>query len=320
MNSNQKTKRRLSKPFVIVVSIILVLAGFAGLSVYFDLGLTMGTGKAGPDVPIEPFKKVWSEKKIQLLGLGDSITAGFGVPKGYGYFDMLVKNPDNNMPDMAGRDLSIVFPKLLAENKSVSGSDSKHHLEKQIGKIAAYPADVFGVVVITTGGNDLIHSYGKNPPKECAMYGATLEQAKPWIDNYQSRLEQIILQIKSKFPGGCEIFIADIYDPSDGTGDTKKWLTGLPKWKDGEAILKCYNDIIENSAEKYKNVHFVGIHDEFLGHGIHCKKFWLRNYKFSDSHYWYNLGILEDPNLRGYDAIRRLFLQEMIEVFWGGKG
>ncbi|MBC8117927.1 MAG: hypothetical protein H7062_26345 [Candidatus Saccharimonas sp.] len=40
---------------------------------------------------------------------------------------------------------------------------------------------------------------------------------------------------------------------------------------------------------------------EFLGHGIHCTHYW----------YWDNL---EDPNDRGYDAIRRLFLIEMARI------
>ena len=49
---------------------------------------------------------------------------------------------------------------------------------------------------------------------------------------------------------------------------------------------------------------------EFLGHGVHCTHFWHREYRPADPHYWY-WDNLEDPNDRGYDAIRRLFLIEM---------
>jgi len=35
-----------------------------------------------------------------------------------------------------------------------------------------------------------------------------------------------------------------------------------------------------------------------------------------DPHYWYS--IIEDPNARGYDALRRLFLNEMAAVFAPG--
>ena len=37
------------------------------------------------------------------------------------------------------------------------------------------------------------------------------------------------------------------------------------------------------------------------------------NYRPDDPHYWYFKN-LEDPNDRGYDAIRRVFLLKMIEV------
>jgi hypothetical protein len=111
--------------------------------------------------------------------------------------------------------------------------------------------------------------------------------------------------------------LANIYDPSDGTGNTNRWLTGLPYWPDGLLILAEYNKIISQCAEKHNNVHLVDIHSSFLGHGIHCKKFWLKNYRFNDPHYWYS--IIEDPNQRGYDAIRRLFLLEMVRVFVNNK-
>ena len=171
-----------------------------------------------------------------------------------------------------------------------------------------------GIVVLTTGGNDLIHNYGRTPPKEGAMYGATFEQAKQWIKKFEDRLDQMISDIGRKFPGGCHIFLANIYDPSDGTGDTQSCFTGLPTWPDGLLILKAYNEIISNCSAKYLNVYLVNVYDTFLGHGIHCKKFWLRNYRYDDPHYWYYLNI-EDPSQRGYDAIRRVFLLEMIKVF-----
>jgi hypothetical protein len=50
----------------------------------------------------------------------------------------------------------------------------------------------------------------------------------------------------------------------------------------------------------------------FLGHGIHCRKFWGAHYRFGDPHYWYAPN-LEDPNERGYDAIRRVFLNEILK-------
>ena len=175
------------------------------------------------------------------------------------------------------------------------------------------PADArtLGFVVITTGGNDLIHNYGRTPPREQAMYGATWDEAKPWIEEFAQRLETMVTGISSRFPGGCHIFLADIYDPTDGVGDIAR--VGLPTWPDGLRILGAYNEAIKSCTGRHTNVHLVDIHGAFLGHGIHCRQFWARHYDSKDPHYWYYTN-LEDPNERGYDAIRRCFLIEMAKV------
>ena len=296
----------------LVVAVVTVVIA-VGLYLYFNIYLPLGKGPAGPDVPIEPFNTVWREQPVLLYGIGDSITDGFGANKGFSYFDRLIRNPEGDAEDMVGKNLSKVFPDLRSMNKSESGSISFGHV-RMAENIEMQPSDVFGLIVMTSGGNDLIHSYGKKPPKEGAMYGATLEQAKPWIENYQQRLDEMVVTIRSKFPGGCEIFLANIYDPSDGTGDTKEFFTGLPAWPDGLVILAEYNRIIKECTTNYDFVHLVDIHTLFLGHGIHCRKFWTEHYVWSDSTYWYFINI-EDPSERGYDAIRRVFLLKMIDVF-----
>jgi hypothetical protein len=140
------------------------------------------------------------------------------------------------------------------------------------------------------------------------MYGASLEESKPWVENFGRRLESTLRQIESRFPGGCEIYIANIFDPTDGLGDAEH--AGLPRWKDSMMILDAYNLTIRNVTEKHPNIHLVDIHGNFLGHGIHCCQFWLKQFDWHDPHYWYYTN-LEDPNERGYDVIRRLFLIEM---------
>ena len=306
-------KKKLVSPFLkwFLIAVALFVAVTAGF-LHFNLSLSMGSGPAGPDVPIEPFQHVWSQQDVLLLGLGDSITVGVGASKGFLYFERLIKNPHQDSEDMMGKSLSSVFPKLTTKNIAVTGSTSLYH-SRLIKDLEIQPPDVLGIVVMTSGGNDIIHNYGDTPPKESAMYGATLDQAKPWIDNFEKRLNQMIIDIKAKFPGGCHIFLANIYDPSDGTGDTTVCFFGLPEWPDLLSILKAYNDIISQCTNRHDNVHLVNIHDPFLGHGFHCKKFWRKHYRSSDPHFWYYY-IVEDPNDRGYDAIRRLFLLEMIQT------
>jgi lysophospholipase L1-like esterase len=291
----------------------IVLAGFSLIAValaylFFRYYLPVGDGPAGPHVPREAFLKPWTSRKVLLVGIGDSVTAGYGVQPAYSYFARLANNPPDEFSDMQGICLATVLPSLQTKNIAVSGSTSLAHVGWIHEKLETQPADTFGLIVMTSGGNDLIHDYGRSKPREDAMYGATLEEAQPWIEGFAGRLSQMIAALKSKFPGGCMIFIADIYDPTDGLGDASR--VGLPSWPDGVAIHRKYNEMIQRCADTDPAVHVVPMRAAFLGHGIHCTQPWHGFYHFSDPHYWYAEN-LEDPNVRGYDAIRRLFLIEI---------
>jgi hypothetical protein len=260
----------------------------------------------------EAFHEPWTERPAVLLGLGDSMTAGLGASrKELNYFQRLLENPDDEFEDMKGRSLSLVIPNLEFENAAISGSNSIEHLDV-VKRLPIYEEEVLGIVVMTSGGNDLIHWYGRQPPAEGAMYGATLKEAKPWIAAYRSRLNEMCDLLNEKFPGGCEVFLGDIYDPTDGVGDAPSVF--LPDWPAALAVHGAYNDVIHETAKKRGNVHLVPIHATFLGHGSHCRQFWREHYESRDPHYWYHTNV-EDPNDRGYDALRRIFVNEMVTVF-----
>jgi lysophospholipase L1-like esterase len=277
----------------------------------------VGTGPAGPAVSADAFQKTWSTNQFILIGIGDSVTAGFGATDKHDYFDLLQQDDDVHDPDMVGRDLRHVLPNLKAHNFSTSYTVSEQHLRDQVPLIAVYPPKVRGIVVITTGGNDLIHDYGRSAPRDGAMYGCTYEQAIEWKDSFHARLRGILDGVIAKFPGGCDIFLANIYDPTDDVGDLEHAHLALPAWPDGVKILPLFNGLIADTCHNYTNVHLVDIHAALLGHGIHCGDRSNAYYHKDDPHYWY-FENLEDPNDRGYDAIRRLFLVEMSKVFANG--
>jgi lysophospholipase L1-like esterase len=307
-----KSRKRIRPVRLVVIAAICI--GVFFLIKHFWLSLPIGGGPAGPSVPAEAFRSVWSTRPVLLVGLGDSITDGYGASEGHSYFDMLIANPADEFPEMKGICLGSVLPNLKSLNLAVSGSTSIHHLEGQLARLEVQSPEVLGIVVMTTGGNDIIHNYGRSAPQEGAMYGATFEQARPWIAAFDERLATILKRIEQCFPGGCHIFLANIYDPTDGVGDADR--AGLPAWPDAMKVLAAYNEIIARHAEQRPNVHLVDIHGEFVGHGIHCTQPWQPHYRPADPHYWYYAN-LEDPNDRGYDAIRRLFLLEMIKAFQG---
>lgn len=303
----------MSRPKRLVLLVFVGLVLILGGRLYVDLFFArpVGEGPAGPAVAHEPFQRTWTDRPVLLLGVGDSITAGLGASSpDRTLFNRLADNPEDEFPGMEGICLSEVLPALDHENLAISGSTSLHHVDVIREELEQQDADTFGLVVMTTGGNDLIHSYGRRPPEEGAMYGATLEQARPWIRNFEDRLAVMLDLIGERFPGGSEIFLADIYDPTDGVGDAPSIY--LPDWPDGLAIHAEYNRRIREVASERPNVHVVPIHETFLGHGSHCRQFWRANYDPADPHYWYFRNI-EDPNDRGYDALRRVFLNTMVK-------
>ena len=124
-----------------------------------------------------------------------------------------------------------------------------------------------------------------------------MAQARPWINNFQVRLHRMIDLLEARFPGGCKIFLADVYDPTDGIGDAQN--AGLPKWPDGLQIHRAYNDVIHRCAAQRRCVVLVSLYEEFLGHGIHCVQPWREHYRDDDPHYWYASN-LEDPSCLGF--------------------
>ncbi|MEZ6135012.1 MAG: SGNH/GDSL hydrolase family protein [Pirellulaceae bacterium] len=302
--------RRIRLVILFCTGVLLVLAAVSYNSLF--LARPIGEGPAGPQVDRAQFSEVWTERNILLLGVGDSITAGLGAKSPqHSYFERMRVNPVDEYEDMSGSCLSHVIPNLTAKNVAVSGSTSIQHLDILSGDLLTpWDETVFGMVVVTTGGNDIIHSYGRSPPREGAMYGATLAEATPWIENFAQRLEQMLDKIESLFPGGCEIYLADIYDPTDGVGDAPSVF--LPPWPDGLAIHAAYNERLRTAAAERSNVFSIPLHQTFLGHGSHCRQFWREHYDRQDPHYWFYDNI-EDPNDRGYDAIRRVFLNKIAD-------
>lgn len=294
--------------------VVLGLAIIAAAAVYrhFRYGRPIGAGPAGPVVDRDQFSAIWSDRPVVLLGLGDSVTQGLGASPGMTYFGRILKNPASEFEDMNGIALSHVLPQTTARNLAISGTTSIECVDYQLPKLEIYDPSTFGVVVITTGGNDVIHNYGRTPPREGAMFGAKLSEISDWVPAYRHRLQTIADRVRQAFPGGCHIFIANIYDPTDGSGDINH--AGLPSWPDGLQVLAAYNQVLQQFADDNRDdVTLIDIRKEFLGHGIHCTQFWHPHYRKSDPCYWY-WDNLEDPNDRGYDAIRRLFLIEMARV------
>lgn len=304
----------LGRIFLMLVVFFMALGAFA-----WWFHLPMGEGPAGPPVPAEPFQRVWHDGKVLLVAYGDSIMTGFGSgQEEFGCFQRVQRTPAGDAPDMIGKDLSHVFPRLQAVSFAENSTTSGDHLDK-LALFPVMPPDVLGIVMLSTGGIDLIHDYGRSPPRDQAIYGATYPDAVGFALAFRGRLNRLLDGLRAKFPGGCHIFINNIFDPTDGVGDIEnvhpllRLIKPLPEWRDGVRVLDLWNRQIAEAAAEREFVHLVDIHSLMLGHGLHCRDNKNPHYHPGDPSYWYFIN-LEDPNRRGYDAVRRAFLLEMVRT------
>ncbi len=116
--------------------------------------------------------------------------------------------------------------------------------------------------------------------------------------NFDQRLETIARRVRETFPGGCQIFIANIYDPSDGAMGTSR--TRAAAWPDGLQVLAAYNQVLAKLAER--NPMCILLTCTRCSWDMESIAAVLASaLQTSDPHYWY-WDNLEDPNDRGYDA------------------
>ena len=125
----QRKKSRRLRLRIAFWSVFLLCALFLYL---FYIRRPVGSGPAGPTVPRAGFDRAWTRRPTLLLGLGDSVTEGYGASAGKGYFDRLFANPPDEFQDMRGISLSTVLPELAKLNRAVPGSTSLQHMKWQV--------------------------------------------------------------------------------------------------------------------------------------------------------------------------------------------
>lgn len=248
---------------------------------------------------------------LHVVGFGDSVTAGYCASPGRDYFSLLIDNDDAAYPGYTGRDLDSHFTTVTASNYAISGSTSCDYSSSELLWWLSWDPDLQspGILVITLGGNDLLHNYGHTPPAECAAFGASYDEARGWAKRFQERMISFINVYKSLAPAPHHIFIANIYDPTDGVGDIHNAPVSLPAWDDGLDVLALYNETLDTIAAE-TGATLIDLHSEMLGHGIHYDDPATPSYDTYDPSYWY-CSNLEDPNDTGYHHIREAFWKQI---------
>jgi lysophospholipase L1-like esterase len=185
------------------------------------------------------------------------------------------------------------------ENLARDGATSSRVIESQLPALWQ-SRKTPSLITLTIGGNDLLQAYGQ----EALATGA--------LAKFRQNLPDILGQLRAKL-GDVPILLANIYDPSDGTGNTVKM--GLPVWTTALEWIGQFNAVIESEANAH-NCHFIDLHQRFLGHGLSVGSP-QQSLPMPDNLLLWYCGIIE-PNFYGAQAICAAWI-EALEALEAGE-
>lgn len=232
---------------------------------------------------------------VNLLIFGDSISTGVGADDGLSYFELLLANSDATYPNHSDIDLEDAFPTVTnvvsvaesgAQTSDLAGQMSL--AESRLG-VPSGPTLVIG----TIGGNDLVS----------VMFGQSRQTV---VNRIESNISGLVdwVQDPAQFPDGAYLYIANVYDPSDGVGQADGCFTGIPT---SEAVLALGEANVSTRAmAAERGFAMVDMHGHFMGHGHNFDDSSIDAYDDADPTLWFS-GDCIHPNQRGHHELRRLF-------------
>ena len=240
---------------------------------------------------------------------------------GLGAASLLARNNDEVWPEFAGRDLATRYPGIDCHFLAVDGATTEDVLESQIVAIdisdaaadgtitpvadlvaweaandpdAADPGATVdsnpngvallpdgGTLVTDAGGNDLL-----------SLIGATDHAGQEGVSRILDNLDAILRAVSERLPRAV-MLVANVYDPTDGTGDLEGHRLRLQEMR----WLRDYNGGVEDLCAR-RQARLIDVYGHFAGHG--------RSAPAADRWYW--AGSLIEPGVIGASELRRLWL------------
>lgn len=258
-----------------------------------------------PDVSSYIPENYRASAPVRVIFLGDSITSGLGASVSNGsYANLLANNDETLWPDHAGEDLASLFGAGIAVvNVAVSGATSGDVVSSQLPNLAEQLGTVVSgetLVVMTAGGNDMTRAaYSSFLQGEAALISA--------LSALSTNLGTVIdfFEDTTRFPDGFFFYMANVYDPTDGVGQTATCLNGFDL-SPLQVHFDAANTGIRDLAIE-RGVAMADMRGYFLGHGFYFDDETNAHYEAGDSSLWFATDCIH-PNDLGHHELRRLFL------------
>jgi len=241
------------------------------------------------------------EVATRLVILGDSISAGSGASSASNiYHALLAANDDGTYPTESDTDLESLTGGAVEIVDVSRGGATTSNLGGQmanLGRAISLPAAGHTVVVLTIGGNDL----------QSAVLGGDATGAL--LTDAMGRIRAMVefFQDPGNFPDGTSLYLAAVYDPSDGQAQIPTCFFGLSLPQLVAALDVWRAEYFALGTEMGFAV--VDVLGGFHGHGFFNDNMMNPYYDADDPTHWFSDCI--HPNDRGHHEIRRLFYEAM---------
>lgn len=236
----------------------------------------------------------------RVVFLGDSITAGYGTTDpSLAYTALLQENNADAWPGYDDQTIPSLFPTVtewvdVSRGGATTDTEANEQLS-QLGRKLTYPVSGPTIAITTIGGNDMT---------ALLMAG---DQRDAQMDAVQENLATIAsyFQDATQFPDGAFLYLANVYDPSDGVGQVDGCFYGL----DLSTVMDAMYETNDRTRALAQDMGFAALdmNGHFHGHGFYYDDAQNEYYDAADPSLWFYTDCIH-PDDRGHHEIRRLVM------------
>ena len=223
----------------IVVFVVAIFAIFTVISHFL-------IRPAGSELSNKDLKSALTQKRLNYVAIGDSLTEGGGDQTNQGGFIPLLSNAISEISDV----------NVVSQNFGVAGNTStqiykRMTKEKKI-QSAIKKADV---ITITVGGNDVMKVI------RTQLTNLTENSFEKPAQTYQKQLTEIFDFIRDNNPN-AQVYVLGIYNP---------FYLNFPDITEMQDIINHWNQTTQETIAQQKQMYFVPIND-LLYQGVNGSK------------------------------------------------
>lgn len=223
----------------IVVFVVAIFAIFTVISHFL-------IRPAGSELSNKDLKSALTQKRLNYVAIGDSLTEGVGDQTNQGGFIPLLSNAISEISDV----------NVVSQNFGVAGNTStqiykRMTKEKKI-QSAIKKADV---ITITVGGNDVMKVI------RTQFTNLTENSFEKPAQTYQKQLTEIFDFIRDNNPN-AQVYVLGIYNP---------FYLNFPDITEMQDIINHWNQTTQETIAQQKQMYFVPIND-LLYQGVNGSK------------------------------------------------